>query len=184
MIFLGGMPCYSFNKHILVFLREAGYAPVPAADMKSLFFFVSGCARLSFGWLCDRFDPRRLTLLHVGMIAAGYPLILLVPSQPALLVPCLVVVGIGYGGLLPCIPILTVHYFRRHLGTLLGVYKIPYDVAAASAPLFTAWLYDLTGGYRVPETWNSAFAWVGFALAAAGLARRSLVASTAATPSR
>ena len=178
-IFLGGMPCYSFNKHILVFLKEAGYAPVPAADMKSLFFLVSGCARLSFGWLCDRFDPRRMTLVHVGLIALGYPLILAVPTQPELLVPCLVVVGIGYGGLLPSIPILTVHYFgRRHLGMLLGAYKIPYDVAAATAPLFTAWLYDLYGGYRVPETWNSLFAWVGLSIAVLGLARRSLVEST------
>ena len=179
-IFLGGMPCYSFNKHVLVFLREAGFDPVRAADMKGLYFFISGCSRLSFGWLCDRFDRRRTTLLHLACIALGYPLILLVPDHPALLLPCILVVGIGYGGLLPAIPILAVHYFgRRHLGTILGVYKVPYDIAAATAPLFTAWLYDLYGGYAVPERWNSAFALVGLAIAAAGLARASLVGSTA-----
>jgi MFS family permease len=175
-IFLGGMPCYSFNKHILVFLRENGFDPVRAADMKGLYFFISGCARLSFGWLCDRFDRRRMTLVHMTFIAAGYPLILLVPEHPAMLLPCIVLVGIGYGGLLPSLPILTLHYFgRRHLGTLLGVYKIPYDVAAASAPLFTAWLYDLYGGYAVPDRWNAGFAWVGLAVGAIGLARTSFV---------
>ncbi len=183
MIFFGGIPCYSFNKHILVFLREAGFSPVAAADMKGFFFFVSGCSRLSFGWLCDRFDKRRTTLAHVALIALGYPLILAVPAHPELLLPCLLVVGIGYGGLLPSIPILAVHLFgRRHLGTILGVYKIPYDVAAASAPLFTAWLYDLYGGYSVPERWNSAFAWTGLAIATVGLARRTLVRSTATEP--
>ena len=172
-VFFGGIPCYSFNKHILVFLKEMGYAPVAAADLKSLFFAVSGCARLSFGWLCDHFDRRRLVLGHLACIAVGYPLILLVPDRPALLVPCLVVVGIGYGGLLPTIPIMSVHLFgRAHLGKILGVYKIPYDVAAASAPLFTAWLYDVYGTYAVPERWNSAFAWLGLVIAAAGLARR------------
>jgi MFS transporter, OFA family, oxalate/formate antiporter len=180
-VFLGGMPCYSFNKHILVFLQEAGFAPVAAADMKGFFFFVSGCSRLSFGWLCDRLDRRRMTLAHLACIAVGYPILLAVPAHPGLLIPCLLVVGVGYGGLLPSIPILSVHLFgRRHLGTILGTYKIPYDVAAASAPLFTAWMYERYGGYAVPERWNSAFAWTGLAIACVGLARDSLVRSTAA----
>jgi MFS family permease len=184
-IFLGGMPVYSFNKHILVFLREAGFDPIKAADMKGLYFFVSGCSRLSFGWLCDRYDRRLMTLAHLALIALGYPLILAVPSNPDMLLPCIVIVGIGYGGLLPSLPILAVHYFgRRHLGTILGVYKVPYDVAAAAAPLFTAWLYDLYGGYAVPERWNSAFAWLGLSIAAVGLARGSLVRSTAPLPAR
>jgi MFS family permease len=184
-IFFGGVPCYSFNKHILVFLRETGFDPVKAADMKGLYFFVSGCSRLSFGWLCDRYDRRLMTLLHLALIAVGYPLILGVPSHPTWLLPCIVIVGIGYGGLLPSLPILAVHYFgRRHLGTILGVYKIPYDVAAAAAPLFTAWLYDLYGGYAVPERWNTAFAWTGLAIAAIGLARHSLVRSTAPAMAR
>ncbi|HJQ82536.1 MAG TPA: MFS transporter [Candidatus Binatia bacterium] len=171
-MFLGGMPCYSYNKHILLALRELGYGKIEAADLKSLFFVVSACARVGFGWLCDRFDRRRVFLLHLSCIATGYPLLLLVPEHRALLVPCLVLVGIGYGGLLPAVPILSVHYFgRAHLGTILGVYKIPYDVAAAGAPLFTAWLYDLYGTYAVPERWNAAFAWAGLAIAAVGLAR-------------
>jgi MFS family permease len=183
-ILLGGVPCYSLNKHLLVFLREdAGYAPMAAASMKSFFFFVSGCARLSFGWLSDRYDRRRTTLAHLACIAFGYPLILAVPAVPALLVPCLFVVGVGYGGLLPAIPILSIHLFgRAHLGTILGVYKIPYDVAAAVAPLFTAWLYDLYGGYAVPECWNAAFALVALAVAGAALARDSFVREAALEP--
>jgi MFS family permease len=172
-IFFAGIPCYSFNKHILVFLQELGWEPVAAADMKSLFFAISSVTRFSFGWLCDRFDKRRVVLLHLLCLAAGYPLILLVAEHPAVLVPCLVVVGIGYGGLLPTIPIMTVHLFgRAHLGKILGVYKWPYDVAAAAAPLLTAWLYDLSGGYDVPERVNAALAWVGLAIAALFLARR------------
>lgn len=170
-MFLGGMPCYSYNKHILLSLRELGYGAVAAADLKSLFFALSACARLSFGWLCDRYDRRRMVVVHLACIAAGYPLLLLIPQSPGLLVPCLLLVAIGYGGLLPSIPILGVHYFgRAHLGAILGVYKIPYDVAAAGAPLLTAWLYDLYGGYAVPERWNTAFAWLGLAIAVVGLA--------------
>jgi MFS family permease len=171
-VFLGGMPCYSYNKHILVHLKELGYPPIQAADYKSLFFLVSACARVSFGWLCDRFEKRTVVLTHFALIAAGYPLLLFVPQHRELLVPCLVTIGIGYGGLLPSMPILSVHYFgRTHLGTILGVYKISYDVAAASAPLFTAYLYDLYGTYAVPDMWNTLFAWIGVSLIFFGLKR-------------
>lgn len=171
-IFVGGMPCYSYNKHILVHLKELGYTPIQAADYKSLFFLISACSRVSFGWLCDRFDKRNMVLLHFTLIGLGYPLLLWVPAEPRLLLPCLVIVGLGYGGLLPSMPILAVHYFgRTHLGKILGTYKVAYDIAAASAPVFTAYLYDVYQTYRVPDACNSILAWIGIALIAFGLPR-------------
>jgi len=183
-VFLGGMPCYSYNKHILVHLKELGYPPIQAADYKSLFFLVSACSRVSFGWLCDRFDKRNMVLLHFALIACGYPLLLLVPVHHELLTPCLVIVGIGYGGLLPSMAIMSVHYFgRTHLGKILGVYKISYDVAAASAPLFTAYLYDLYGTYAVPDQWNTLFAWIGVSLVLFGL-KSALESAPQVSPAR
>jgi MFS family permease len=171
-VFVGGMPCYSYNKHILVLLKDLGYAPVPAADYKSLLFLVSACARLSFGWLCDYFDRRRLVLIHFTMIGIGSLLFLGVPYDSRLLVPCLLVFGVGYGGLLPAIPILTLSYFgRAHLGAILGVYKISYDIAAASAPLLTAELYERFGSYAVAQQVLAVCAWIGVALVAVGLPR-------------
>jgi sugar phosphate permease len=111
-----------------------------------------------------------MVLLHFALIAAGYPLLLLVPEHRQLLVPCLCIVGVGYGGLLPSMAIMSVHYFgRAHLGKILGVYKVSYDVAAAVAPLFTAYLFDLYHGYAVPDLWNTVFAWIGVGLVAFGL---------------
>jgi sugar phosphate permease len=172
-VFVGGMPCYSYNKHILVHLKELGYSAVQAADYKGLFFLISACARVSFGWLCDHFDRRRMVLLHFTCIAAGYPLLMLVGKHPQLLLPCLLIVGIGYGGLLPTMPIMTVHYFgRENMGRILGIYKVAYDIAAASAPMFTAALYDHYGSYRVADLCNTGFAWMGVALVGFGLRRR------------
>lgn len=184
VIVLCGMPCYSFNKHVLVYLQDLGYPKVHAADLKSLFFAVSGCARVSFGYLADRFDTRRVVLAHTACIALAYPLILLVPTYPAVLYPCLVVLGIGYGGLLPSIPVMTLYLFgRAHLGSILGAYKIPYDAAAAGAPLLTAALYDRFGGYAVPERVNSAFAGLGLMVATLWLLRLP-AASTAGAKTR
>jgi MFS family permease len=181
VVVLGGMPCYSFNKHVLVYLQELGYPKVLAADLKSLYFAVSGCARVSFGYLTDRYDKRLVVLAHTACIALAYPLILFVPTHPILLYPCFVVLGIGYGGLLPSIPIMSVHLFgRAHLGAILGAYKIPYDLAAAGAPLLTAALYDRYGGYAVPERLNSALAWLGLVVSALWLMR--LPAPSTRTP--
>jgi len=181
VVVLGGMPCYSFNKHVLVYLGELGYPKVLAADLKSLYFAVSGCARVSFGYLTDRYDKRVVVLAHTACIALAYPLILVVPAHPAVLYPCLIVLGIGYGGLLPSIPIMSVHLFgRAHLGAILGAYKVPYDLAAAGAPLLTAALYDRYGGYAVPERLNSTLAWLGLLVAVVWLAR--LPAPSTRTP--
>ena len=59
-----------------------------------------------------------------------------------------------------------------HLGLILGAYKIVYDLAAAGAPVFTAWLYDLYGGYDAPQRWLSGFAWLGLLLVVAALPRQ------------
>jgi MFS family permease len=184
-VFFAGMPCYSYNKHILVQLGELGYSPVQAADYKGLFFFVAAMARLSFGWLCDRYDRRAMFLTHVLFIAAGYPLLLFVDRYPGLLVPCLVIIGIGYGGLLPAVPILSTYYFgRTHLGKILGWYKLSYDLAAAGAPQFTAYLWERYHGYWVPDLWLTVFAWIGVMmvlLLPSQSQRRSVVAFGRAT---
>jgi MFS family permease len=181
VIFLGGMPCYSHNKHILVFLKELGFDPISAADQKSFYFFVSACGRFVFGWLADRTDKRNLLAVQVLLIAAGFPLFFLVPTHRAILMPALFLLGAGYGGLLPSVPILAVHYFgRAHLGTILGAYKVAYDLAAAGAPAFTAALYDRYGSYTVPQIWLTVFAWAALLLVVLGLPHRL----TAAAPAR
>ena len=183
VVLLGGMPCYSHNKHILLFLKELGFDPIAAADHKSFLFLVAAVGRVVFGWLADRMDKRNLLLASLLLIAFGYPLLLWVPEHHELLLISLFLFGAGYGGLLPAIPILSVHYFgRRSLGTILGLYKIVYDIAAAGAPLFTSWLYDLYGNYTVSNRWLSGFAWVAVVIGVLFLPRQSLFRATAGVP--
>ena len=110
------------RRHALLLVQQA-HPRVPqgarlradqAADYKSFFFFVSACARLVFGWLADRFDKRNL-LAHPGRCSSpsASRCCFLVPAHRELLLPALFLIGVGYGGLLPSIPILAVHYFGR-----------------------------------------------------------------------
>lgn len=181
VVFFAGLPCYSLNKHLLVFLKEIGFDAVSAADHKSFLFAVAAVARVAFGWLSDRVDRRRVLIADVLLIAIGYPLLLLVPGHHAWLLPILFVFGLGYGGMLPAIPIMSLHYFgRRDLGKVLGALKIVYDVSAAGAPIFTAALYDRYGGYEVPQLWLSGFAWIAVAVTIAFLPRRGFATAPTA----
>jgi len=182
VVFLAGLPCYSLNKHLLVFLKEMGFDPIAAADRKSFLFIVAAASRVGFGWLSDRVDRRAVLIAEVLLIAIGYPMLLLVAQNHAWLLPALFLFGLGYGGMLPAIPIMSLHYFgRRDLGKVLGALKIVYDVSAAGAPLFTAALYDRYGGYEVPQLWLTAFAWVAVALTVGLLPRRGFADTTAAS---
>jgi hypothetical protein len=99
------------------------------------------------------------------------------------LLPSLLLFGAGYGGLLPSIPILAVHYFgRAHLGAVLAAYKVVYDVAAAGAPLFAAALYDAYGSYTIAQVWLTGSAWVAALLALTLLPHAVTAASASLRP--
>jgi len=161
------VPCYTTNKHLLLYLHDLGLEPKAAAEVKSSFILIAGLGRLLVGIAADRFDRYRVLLVAYILGAIGFPLIFAMPARSALLLfP--VVFGLAYGGVMPMMPIMVVECFGvAALGTILGWIKIAYDAAAASAPLAAAYAYDQVGNYRMVFLVNWAFAIVavGFALA-------------------
>ncbi|MFN8642387.1 MAG: MFS transporter [Candidatus Binatia bacterium] len=185
-IFLGGMPCYSFNKHILVFLKELGYDPVTAADHKSFFFFVSACARLLFGWLADR-DGNRATCCCCRSCSspAATRILFLVPGHPqsppagaaALRRRLRRPPALDPDPLRPLLrPPPPGQHPRRLPSRLL-------TCASRRAPLFTAALYDHFGSYTVAQVCLTA-AWIAAGMVAFGMPHALPVGATAASADR
>ena len=165
-LFLGSWPCYAATKHVILYLRELQVAPVPAAATLSWMLLAASAGRLLFGALWDRFPPRAILLLDHACLAAG-AMLLLGAHLPALRPLFVVVFGLGYGGLMPLVPLTVVAYFGRGtMGAVLGCFKLFYDGAAALAPLATAYLYDRLGGYTVAFALNAAFPCVSLAVLA------------------
>jgi MFS family permease len=165
-LFCGSWPCYAATKHVILYLRGLGVAPVPAAATLSWMLLAASGGRLLFGALWDVLPPRTVLLLDYTFLAAG-ALLLLGAEAPRVRVVYVVVFGLGYGGLMPLVPLTVVAYFgRRAMGAVLGCFKLFYDGAAALAPLATAYLYDRTGGYGFAFRVNAVLPCVALAVMA------------------
>lgn len=162
--FLASWPCYAATKHIILYLRDLGVAPVPAAATLSEMLLFSTIGRLLFGVLWDASPPRAILLVDCVLLAAG-ALLLLAAEHPVVRAIYPFVFGLGYGGLMPLVPLTVVAYFgRRTMGAMLGFCKLFYDTAAATAPLLTAYLYDRFGSYAVAFTLNAVLPCLALAL--------------------
>jgi len=170
-LFLGSWPCYAATKHVILYLREVGVPPLPAAETLSRMLVAASVGRLLFGVLWDRFPPRAVLLADYLCLVGG-ALLLLGARSPAVRPVFVVVFGLGYGGLMPLVPLTVIAWFgRARLGSVLGCFKLFYDAAAALAPLATAWLADRLGGYAVPFTVNAILPCVSVALVALAVGR-------------
>jgi OFA family oxalate/formate antiporter-like MFS transporter len=72
------------------------------------------------------------------------------------LIPFIILMGIGYGGPVPMMPALLREYFGRvRLGTLLGVCMGAAALGSMIGPPLAGWVFDKLGSYQV--------AWFAFA---------------------
>jgi len=132
--------------------------------MASAIPLTSIVGRLGFGWLGDKFDKRRVAALgfvlaSLGLLSLGY----VATAGTRILVPSLVLIGIGWGGPVPMMPALVREYFGRvRLATVLGLVMGVAALGGMAGPLLAGLAFDRLGSYQV--------AWLGFAgLVVAGM---------------
>lgn len=163
-LFLGSWPCYAATKHIILYLRDQGIAQEPAAAVLSSMLFAAFLGRLLFGVLWDYVSPRTILVADYVLLALGAVILFLARSPEARRL-YIVVFGLGYGGLMPLVPLTVVAYFgRRAMGAILGSFKLFYDTAAGLAPLVTAWLYDRDGNYQLAFAVNALLPMIALAM--------------------
>ena len=155
-VFCASWPCYAATKHVILYLRGAGVEPLEAAATLSWMLLAASVGRLLFGVLWDYLPPRTVLLADYVLIVVGSVLVF-TATAPVPRVLYIVVFGLGYGGLMPLVPLLVVAYFgRRAMGAILGCFKLSYDTAAGLAPLCTAYLFDRSGSYEGAFVLNAA----------------------------
>lgn len=165
------VPCYTSNKHLILYLHDLGLDATHAASVKSLMILIAGAGRLLAGLLSDRFDRFRVLIAIYALSALSFPLVFAMPAEPVLLAYA-VLFGLAYGGVMPMMPIMVVECFgTAALGVTLGVMKVAYDAGAATAPLAAAWAHDELGNYDLVFLLNWACAIVAV-LCAVALAMR------------
>jgi MFS family permease len=136
--------------HVMPYLSSTGIARSISSLVASAIPLASILGRLSFGWLGDRYDKKRITALGFalaifGLILFGY----LATAGTWVIVPFIILIGIGYGGPVPMMPALLREYFGRvKLGTLLGLVMGVASAGAMIGPPLAGWVFDKFGSYQ------------------------------------
>lgn len=131
-------------------LTDAGFSRTTAAAMIAVTSVPSMLSKPVWGWLIDELRPAPLASLSSAL--TGISLVAIVFSAAAHhevgLFIGYVLLGIGWGGMIPLQEVIWTSYFgRRYIGAVRSA-AMPFSlIFAASAPLATSYYHDVFGDY-------------------------------------
>ena len=136
--------------HIMPYLSTMGVMRSTASLVASATPLVSIIGRLGLSWLGDKVNRKLVVVSALAMMCIGLICFEFASrTETYLLIPLIVIFGIGYGGSMAQRAALVRDYFgRTYFGTIFGVIMgITMVGAIVGAPL-TGWVYDHWGSYH------------------------------------
>jgi MFS family permease len=149
--------------HVMPYLGSIGIARATAGLVAGAIPLTSISGRLGLGWLGDRLDKRRVAaaafaMISLGLLCFGFAS----AGETWLLVPFLILFGVGYGGNNTLRASLIREFFgRSNFGTIHGFMIGMMMSGMIAGPLLAGHVFDRWGTYEV--TW---FVFAGLAVAA------------------
>ncbi len=141
--------------HVMPYLSSIGLSRSRASLVATLIPLMSVFGRLGFGWLGDKFSKRLVATASFIMIGAGILCFAYASTiSIGLLVPFLVLMGIGYGGTNAILPPLGREYFgRTNFGSIYGIMEGIGTIGGIIGPAIAGWAYDNWGSYHTVWLW-------------------------------
>lgn len=131
-------------------MTDAGYSRFVASSMISLTSIPAFLSKPLWGLLIERYSPRKLASLGAAVTGSSVMLIVLCIDQRwnALVYASFLLMGVGWGGLLPLQEVIWASFFgRRYLGSVRST-AMPFTFGlSAVGPVLVAYYYDLAGNY-------------------------------------
>ena len=133
------------------FMTDAGYDRTTAALMITVTSIPAMLAKPIWGWLIDDLQKPRL-LAAASSVTSATALFIIVystnTSQLELLISGFLLLGLGWGGMIPLQEVIWASFFgRRHIGAVRGA-AIPFMICLGSmAPIGSSHYYDVVGNY-------------------------------------
>jgi MFS family permease len=113
---------------------------------------VSGLfSRLLFGWLGDKFDRKWVaasgtTMIGISLLMFSY----VSPESTWLIIPAVILCGMGWGGATVLHPVLLREYFGvGNLGSIIGFSMGITVIGVIVSPPLTSWIFETFGNYRI-----------------------------------
>lgn len=138
------------STHVMPYLSSVGIDRSQSSFVAGIIPVVSIVGRIGFGWLGDKINKRLITAWTFVMVSAGLLCFGFVSvGSMWLVVPFLVLFGIGSGGINSMRPLLVREYFgRSSFGTIFGLMLFISYVGAAAGPPIAGWVYDDWHSYQ------------------------------------
>ncbi len=136
--------------HVMPYLGSVGVSRSISSLVAMGIPLTSVIGRLGFGWLGDRYDRRIVASVGFSFIGLGT----LIFSQASaghvwLVVPFLLLVGVGYGGGNALRPSLVRQFFgRSNFGTVFGLMMGIGAIGSIIGSTLPGWVYDHWGRYQ------------------------------------
>ena len=147
--------------HIMPYLSSINVPRSSSSLVASGIPLASIMGRLTFGWFGDRFDKRRV--VAIGFILAILGLLLLNYIDTIgmwILVPFVIIFGVGFGGPVPLALSMLLGYFgRARSSTIIGLLMGVVVIGSIVGPPLAGWIFDNYGSYQI--AW---FAFVGITI--------------------
>ena len=173
---IGAIACVNFLMKFV--FEEQGYTDQLArnaiwATASSTALMAAIAARLSVGWLADRYPRKPLMIIIYGLVAAAIPMLFLItPSSPGWVYPFAIIFGFAMGADYMLIPLMAADLFGvRSLARAMSAILPADTIGQYWFPNLVARLAGAWGGYGVAL-------WVACGIAALG------AAAVAALPSK
>jgi len=126
----------------------AADAASAAAFAVGIVGLLSAVGKFSFGYLCDRIDPKYTTAIAYAFTASSLVVLMLVRSTHQLWLYG-IFLGLGMGGWAPNTAMLTANYFGwKQYGSILGNIHLIFMLGEAIAPLVVGLVYDQSATYN------------------------------------
>jgi len=144
------MTVTAITTHVMPYLNSIGINRLQSSLVATVIPLMSIFGRLGSGWLGDKFNRRLVATTSFIMIGSGVLCFAYASTMSIwLLVPFLVLMGIGYGSSNVLLPSLGREYFgRTNFGSIYGLMEGIGTIGGITGPAIAGWAYDNWGSYQ------------------------------------
>lgn len=147
IIFIFGSSAILFNS--VPYLVQIGFSPEKAAAFAGLNLGGLVIGKILTGIVCDRFGTKFGAVLSSFIFAGAFVFLLIMPTNPNVLVyGWLICYALGGGGITVVPPLLVNSLFgEKDYGNIIGVMTMATNIGGAFGGVIAAFIYDSTGSY-------------------------------------
>ncbi|MFH1381610.1 MAG: MFS transporter [Chloroflexota bacterium] len=149
IVLFGNLSGLAILSHQIPYLVSIGISRESAGFTVIIFSLGNIAGRLGLGWLGDILGNRWCLLVAVLTQVTGTFIFAVATSVPQF-IPALILLGIGFGGMVPLRPAIQRELFGiKAFGTIGGLFMAFGTLGGIISPVFAGWMYDVGRNYRL-----------------------------------